>query len=388
MTDDLRALAAVVHRVSGIVVRDARLASLSSALARVDPQLTARDVLRDRDHTRLERLVGEVAIKETFFLRHLEELEGIDWHGKAAGATAAGRPLRIWSAGCSSGEEAYTLALLAAEALGADHPPIDVLGTDLSQSALLLAERGLYGVRSSRLLERVRRDRWFVADGERLRVGDELRGLVRFARHNMVHDPFPPAGEAPFDLVVCRNVLIYFDAPTVARVTAGLGDALAPGARLRLGTIDRLATAAPIAVARAAAPREARRIPSTRRLRPWSPMSESALADAHGAFEAGSRALGAGDPAAAVTALRRALYLDPRRAVVALQLARAHEARADVPAARRAYARALRLVDETTEAAPRLENRVNGADVAATCRARLAVLSQVGSEAEPRLIEP
>lgn len=394
MTDDLRALAAVVQRMSGVVVRDGQLASLRAALARVDPRLEAADLLRDADPARLEQLVDEVAVKETFFLRHVEELQSIDWRAKAAGAAAAGRPLRIWSAGCSTGEEPYTLAILAAEALGDDLPAVRVLGTDLSRSALARAELGLYGARSLRLVDRPRRDRWFVPDGEKLRVGAQLRGLVRFARHNMVADSYPPAGEAPFDLIVCRNVLIYFDAPVAARVNTGLREALAPGARLLLGTVDQLgsatvATTRPRPPARPgrgapAPPPVAVPVASTRRLHPGSEASESSVEAAHAAFEAGSQALGGGDPASAVRALRRALYLDPRRAVVALQLARAHEAMDDIEAARRAYRRALRLVAEAPAPGGRLYDRIGGDDVAAACRARLAVLPDPGAGPAPQ----
>jgi chemotaxis methyl-accepting protein methylase len=378
VTEDLRALAAVVQRLSGFVVRDGQLASLDAALARVDPRLTPTDLLRDPDLTGLERLVDEVAIKETFFLRHVEEMDDIDWTGKAARATAARRPLRVWSVGCSTGEEAYSLALLAAEALGNVRAPIDVLGTDLSLSALALAERGLYGTRSMRLVNRARRLRWFVADGEQLRVNPELRGLVRFARHNIVHDQFPPEGEALFDLVVCRNVLIYFDGATGARVTAALGEALAPGARLLLGTVDRLGSppVKDVAPEERAVPRMRvqTRSPNTRRLNRDAGTIESPAEAAHAAFDVGSRALSAGDAVAAIHALRRALYLDPRRAVVALQLARAHEALGHAEPARRAYWRALRLVDEVPDPGPRLYDRVAAGDVAAACRARLAAL--------------
>jgi chemotaxis protein methyltransferase CheR len=370
MNDDLLALASLVHRHSGIVVRDGQIASLRAALARVDPELTAADVLRSPEPARLARLVDQVAIKETFFLRHIEEVEGIDWPGKAARAAAGGRALRIWSAGCSTGEEAFSLALLAAEALGDEGPAIDVLGTDLSPSVLALAEQGLYGTRSMRLVDRRRRDRWFVADGERLRVGEKLRPLVRFARHNLVHDRFPPEGEASFDLVVCRNVLIYFDAPTAVRVTASLQQALAPGGRLLLGTVDRLVSGPPVGSPPPAG--VVRQRPAARRVRIEH---ESAAEAAHAAFEAGSRALGTGDAAAALTALRRALYLDPKRAVVALQLARAHEALDQIEAARRAYWRALRLVDETPDSGARVYDRIAAGDVAAACRARLTVLS-------------
>ncbi|MGZ6707322.1 MAG: CheR family methyltransferase [Solirubrobacteraceae bacterium] len=400
MTDDLRALAAVVERMSGVVVRDVQLTSLHAALARVDPRLTAADLLRDADPALLERLVDQVAVKETFFLRHVEELRDIDWRTMAARAAAAGRPLRIWSAGCSTGEEPYSLAILAAEALGGDLPAMHVLGSDLSASALARAELGLYGPRSMRLVDRACRQRWFVADGDQLRVGARLRGLVRFARHNLVGDSYPPAGEVPFDLIVCRNFLIYFDAPVAARVTTGLRASLAPGARLLLGTVDQLGSAPRPAVA-TTRPRQAARlgrdtpagpaaapVAATRRLHPDSGVSESAVEAAHAAFEAGSQALGGGDPTSAVHALRRALYLDPRRAVVALQLARAHEALDDVDAARRAYRRALRLVAEAPAPGGRVYDRVVGGDVAAACRARLAVLPESGAGTRSRLIEP
>jgi chemotaxis protein methyltransferase CheR len=391
MTDDLRALAAVVQRVSGVVVRDGQLASLQAALARVDPRLAPADLLRDGDPALLERLVDEVAVKETFFLRHAEELQGIDWLAMAARATAAGRALRIWSAGCSTGEEPYTLAILAAEGFGDARPAVQVLGTDLSPSALGRAELGLYGPRSLRLVDRARRDRWFVPEGEQLRVGAHVRGVVSFARHNMVADSYPPAGEAPFDLIVCRNVLIYFDAPVAARVTAGLRAALAPGGQLVLGTVDQLGSAPRPSAATprrrpsarpgrgAAAVSAPAPVPTTRRLHPDSKASESSIEAAHAAFEAGSQALGGGDPASAVRALRRALYLDPRRAVVALQLARAHEALDDVEAARRAYRRALRLVAEAPAPGGRLYDRIGSDDVAAACRARLAVLPDPGA---------
>jgi SAM-dependent methyltransferase len=278
---------------------------------------------------------------------------------------AAGRPLRIWSVGCSTGEEAYSLALLAAEALGDDRPPIDVLGTDLSAAPLALAERGLYGKRSMHLVGDERRARWFVADGERLRVGEELRRLVRFTRHNLIHDAFPPAGEAPFDLVVCRNVLIYFDWPTVTRVSTALHDALTPGGELLLGTVDRLGSAPPIVVARTPPPPP----PD-----PGEAKRERSAEAAHAAFETGASALSAGDARTAVTALRRALYLDPRQAVAALQLARAHEALADVEAARRTYQRTLHIVDDPRCPEAWIDDQVAAGDVAAVCRARLAVL--------------
>jgi chemotaxis protein methyltransferase CheR len=378
MDADLRRLAALVQQRSGVVIRDAQLDALRAALARLDPGLTPAHLLTTFDPKLLDRLVDEVTIKETFFLRHVDELETIDWAGMAARAAAAERGIRVWSVGCSTGEEVYSLGLLATEALGTD-PPIEILGTDLSLSALASAEQGLYRARSMRLVDRERRRRWFVQDGEGLRVGRDLRRLARFARHNVILDGYPPDREGPFDLIVCRNILIYFESTAVLRIVNSLPQALAPGGRLLLGTVDRLGSA-PAAVA-SPPPQPAthdeppRRMTPTRRLHAGTASRESSAEAAHAAFEVGSLALHAGDADAAVRALRRALYLDPRRAVVALQLGRAHEALDQTEAARRAYWRALRLVDETPDQeGTLLYDRIAAGDVVAACHARLAVL--------------
>jgi len=389
VTDTLRELAAVVHRMSGIALRDVQLGSLRAALRRVDPALTPEDILQDGDPLRrrahLDRLVDQVTVNETFFLRHGGELEDIVWADMVARAAAAGRVARVWSAACSSGEEPYSLALQAAEALDTARPAIDVFGTDISGTALGRARRGVYGTRSTRLVDRSRRKRWFTAEADGLRIGDDLRAVVRFERHNLVRDAVPPAGEMPFDLIVCRNVLFYFDEPTREVVTAALREALMPDGLLVLGTVDRLAT--PRAGTTAAQTDRLRRAARTRAERPAArPAAHSragghtaaravppAGGEAHAAFEAGLHELSAGDPGAAVSALRRALYLDPGFAVVAMQLARAYEALGDLPAARRAYWRALRLA-EANDPDARLYDRVGAADVVATCRARLAAL--------------
>jgi chemotaxis protein methyltransferase CheR len=394
VTDALRDLAVVVQRMSGIALRDVQLASLRAALRRVDPGLTPADVLLDDDPLRrqahLDRLVDEVTVNETFFLRHGGELEDVQWADMATRAAAQGRVARVWSAACSSGEEPYSLALQAAEALGTARPAIDVFGTDISGTALGRARRGVYGARSTRLVDRARRTRWFTVEADGLRVGEDLRAVVRFERHNLVRDPVPPAGEMPFDLIVCRNVLFYFDEPTRVLVTAALREALMPEGQLLLGTVDGLATlqgAPPTAPtdrprrpARTRAERSAARPAPRFRAdgHPAAAASPPPDGEAHAAFEAGLRALSAGDPAAAASALRRALYLDPGFAVVAMQLARAYELLGDPLAARRAYWRALRLAEEATEPDARLYDRVGAADVAATCRTRLAALGVIG----------
>jgi chemotaxis protein methyltransferase CheR len=115
-----------------------------------------------------------------------------------------------------------------------------IVATDVSVRALEAARAGVYGIRSMRKLPIALGNRWFAAGFER-RVRDEVRALVEFRRHNLVADPAPGG---PFDLVLCRNVLIYFDPRTAGVVLRRLAGALRPGGVLVLGPVELpLATA-------------------------------------------------------------------------------------------------------------------------------------------------
>ena len=278
----------------------------------------------------------------------------------------------MWSAACATGEEAYSLALLAAEAFAPALPPVRILGTDISPLALAHARIGRYRSRSLRDVDAAARARWLHEDGDRMVVGDPLRALVTFARHNLVRDPFPPLGEAPFDLILCRNVLIYFDTPTVGRVLASFESAREPSGALVLGAADVLcASASRIGVV---PPPPAARPPLRRPLgRPAPPASPPAVGAASD-FERGLEELERDQPAAAVTSLRRALYAEPDFGLAAFKLGGAHEALGDVASAVRAYRQALRALDPHERHEPFLE-QIDLADVAAAAKARLDVLA-------------
>ncbi len=244
--EPLDQLAALVLRESGIVLRESQLdGARSGGRRRVDPALDPEAFLRRASDPvegpgLVARLLDELTVKETYFLREAHHFQQIDWQSLFAAARANSRAVRIWSAGCATGEEAYTLALLACEAAGGAAPPVQILATDVSERALAAAREGEFRPRSTRDLETALRRRYFREEVDRLVVGERLRSLVSFERHNLVHDPLPPLGEARFDLILCRNVLIYFDTATADRVTAALSDALAPSGMLILGSADAL----------------------------------------------------------------------------------------------------------------------------------------------------
>jgi len=248
VTDPLTQIADVVRRETGIVTPPARATALQAAVARAAPGLDPAAflaVLSDPAHrgAALRRLTDEVTTKETTFLRDRGQLDAIGWRQLPGSTRAAGgsRAIRVWSAGCASGEEPYTLALLAYEVLGPMPPPVDVLGTDVSDAAVAAAVAGRYRERAVRALGEPQRDRYLdrAADGTYL-AGERLRRMVRFRRHNLARDPIPPSGEDRFDLILCRNVLIYFEQPLAAQIAGSLERALRPGGELVLGASDTL----------------------------------------------------------------------------------------------------------------------------------------------------
>ena len=153
-----------------------------------------------------------------------------------------GRALRLWSAGCACGEEAYSLALLlreaAQDALG--RYSTTIYGTDIEPECLRAAREGRYSAGSLKSVPARWRQRYFVAAGAQYTVGPELRGLVNFKRHNILDAP--PFGR--IDLVVFRNVLIYMADSLQEQVLRGIHGALNSGGYLVLGKVEGLAGAA------------------------------------------------------------------------------------------------------------------------------------------------
>ena len=384
MTPALRQVADLVYLEIGIRLADHQHSFLQAALGRVgagsDAEAFLRGVADPSRRARLvTRLIEEVTVKETSFLRDRGQLASIDWQLllKRAHARGAAR-VRVWTAACATGEEAYSLALLASEAFTPAPAPVSILATDISADALASARLGSYRARSVRELDPGLRARYLREEAEGLVVGEQLRALVTFARHNLIHDPFPPLGETPFDLILCRNVLIYFDAPTVGRVLECFDRARAATGTLLLGVADVLcASASRIADAAAPGP-AAEPLPPRSLRRPLGRLPAAAAdVDEHDAaayFERGLEELEGDDPAAAVASLRRALYVEPKFGLAAFKLGGAHEALGDLPAARRAYRQALRALDPHARHEPFL-GQIDLADVATAARARLDVLA-------------
>jgi chemotaxis protein methyltransferase CheR len=431
MSAALTEVARIIQRQSGIELKPAQFTSLEAAISRIDRDLTAEDLLGPAVSPQtLERLIDEITVRETFFFRHRSELDAIDWYSTLDAARARGSDVvRVWVAGCASGEEAYTVAILACEAFACASPPVSMLATDIAPTALGQAIGGRYGKRAMRTLPETIRQHYFTTEGETVIVSQRLRALVEFRRHNLVRDPIPPSGEQ-FDVILCRNVLIYFDRPTVERVLGALEGALAPAGMLVLGAADRISRQGDPA-SRTRPGGAGRPLPRrTPALHPEAPAdsfkqdvaiagsepsaprgdqfdeapkhSRPRLADALQAADRGDLDLAAqvakdslaedpldseahylcgvvelarDDARAALGPLRRALYIDPNLSFAAFKLACAHDTLGEAELARRAYERTLRTLDHSAARQASQASQLDLLDITAACHTRLRVLT-------------
>ena len=197
--------------------------------------------LLDQDDVEYEKLLDALTINVTKLFRNWETYEAVARLVVPPLWALPEKSLRVWSAGCSSGEEPYSIAALFlrhAESLGesARASRISVLGSDIDRGSLEAARRGSYEQAAFADTPDELRRRFFTA-GWPATVVPELRSLVSFERRDLLAEGPPPGGH---HLVVCRNVVIYFDRPTQEALFERFHSALVPGGYLVLGKVETL----------------------------------------------------------------------------------------------------------------------------------------------------
>ncbi|WP_043321210.1 CheR family methyltransferase [Corallococcus coralloides] len=187
----------------------------------------------------LARLVDAVAVHTSEVFRDEVQLSAFREHVLSPRVQRSKTPLRIWSAGCAAGEEVATLLLLMAQE-GAD-PSSRVLGTDISEQVLTRARELSFPADALRRVPEAARSRYFEPKGRRHALVESLRAQAEFRRHNLMEAPYPEApGGGGFDIIFCRNVLIYFTPEAFQRTVRSLGERLAPGGVLVLSAAEPL----------------------------------------------------------------------------------------------------------------------------------------------------
>jgi chemotaxis protein methyltransferase CheR len=219
----------LVHETTGLYYADDRGAQLVDRLAplvleRGFPALLDYYYLLKYDTAAApeewRRVFDALAVPETYFWREIDQLRAIvsDVVPRCV-AALNGRPLRIWSVPCASGEEPLTLAMLLDEAGWFGRAPIELEGSDASPAAIARAQAGLYRGRSFRNIPPEVRERYFSREGESWRVSPELHKRVIWSVVNLM-DPAEAAPRAAAPIVICRNLFIYFSERSIRQAVA------------------------------------------------------------------------------------------------------------------------------------------------------------------------
>lgn len=228
---------------SGLVLTNDKAYLLESRLlpvARKWKLATFDDLVRlirtKNDEAVIRDVVEAMTTNESFFFRDTKPFDQFKQICLPAllKSRASSKTLRIWSAACSSGQEAYSLSMILSE-LGAQIAgwKIDIVGTDLSNEILQRAKDGMYSqFEVQRGLPITLLVKYFQQTGDRWKISDKIRQMVQYKEWNLLNDP---ASLGKFDIVFCRNVLIYFDQPTKAKVLAGIAKQMPDDGFLFLG---------------------------------------------------------------------------------------------------------------------------------------------------------
>ncbi len=240
---DFAALRTLVRRVTGINLSDAKRELVYGRLSR---RLRALGLGSFREYRALLERDGEqemvqfcnaITTNLTAFFRESHHFEFLADHLRRLPISSS-RRLRIWSAGCSTGEEAYSIAMTVREALPeAERWDVKILATDLDSNVLAHAKRGVYAQDRVRGLSEQRLRTSFSNDSGTFTVRPELARMIVFKQLNLM-DPFPMRG--PLDAIFCRNVVIYFDKDTQRDLFARFARLQQPEALLFLGHSESL----------------------------------------------------------------------------------------------------------------------------------------------------
>ncbi len=249
---EFRLLSALIYEKAGITLGDAKRSLLAGRLNKVLHQNGFESfaqyyeyVLSDSTGQALNTLIEKISTNHTYFWRESDHFE---WFLKEALPEITGklkregsRDLRIWCAGCSTGEEPYTLAMLLQEHFGRELGSWEagILATDISDRVLEHCRTGVYAHDNvAKLPPGFRQSGFEPVDAESWRVRERIRKMVLFRKLNLMREDFPFRGK--FHAIFCRNVMIYFDTPTRKALVDRFYRFTAPGGYLFIGHSESL----------------------------------------------------------------------------------------------------------------------------------------------------
>jgi len=239
-------LRSIIYERSGIHFPDSKKYVLESRLGHRLGELEIEDydqyiaflTMGPYQTEEFQEMFNRITINETSFFRNEPQLAVFETQilPKILEARASTKRLRIWSAACSSGEEPYTLAIMVHRTLGVRLPDwrIEILGTDISEKVLKVAEEGKYTDYALRSTPDLVRQRYFKREGPYWMLDATIRSMVAFELHNL-KDRLAAKRHGTWDVIFCRNVMIYFDEQMRAQVIKTFADQLASDGYLFIG---------------------------------------------------------------------------------------------------------------------------------------------------------
>jgi chemotaxis protein methyltransferase CheR len=248
---DFKFLGEMVTEHAGIIVPDEKFDMFYSRLARRVRALNLTNFKQYCDYLSSHKkdqefthFINAITTNLTAFFReehHFEYLKSVVIPGILK--QSSNRRVRFWSAGCSTGEEPYSLAIAVKECFPANQDwDVKILATDIDSNVLATAKKGQYKYERIEGLSPERRKKWFHEDpedkAESVRVNPELQAMISFKKLNLMNETWPVKG--PFDAIFCRNVVIYFDVPTKAKLVNRYAKLLGTKAHLFIGHSESL----------------------------------------------------------------------------------------------------------------------------------------------------
>ena len=247
---DFQMLAQFAHEKAGISLSESKRNLVYGRLSRRLRALGHGSFREYRAHllsdsSEVQRFINAISTNLTKFFRESHHFKHFEKRIVAPLAQSSSRRLRVWSAGCSTGEEPYTIAAVIARKVSCRDDDIRILATDVDTDVLAAASRAEYPASSLEEVPGVFRQMFTAKDGEadKVLVADEVRDIVRFRHLNLI-EAWPFKGM--FDAIFCRNVMIYFDAPTKTRLLERFTERLKPGGWLYIGHSESLTRAHPL----------------------------------------------------------------------------------------------------------------------------------------------
>jgi chemotaxis protein methyltransferase CheR len=199
-------------------------------------------LLYDRDReAELTSIVDILTVNETYFFREKNQLRTFSEEllPELLETKKDTKKLRIWSAGCSTGEEPYTIAMLILETGSFHDWTIEILGSDINQRVLHVARSGVYRKNSFRATDQFFINRYFIEQNGLFKIADNVKQYVNFNLLNLL-DPYKVKLVGKMDVIFCRNVLIYFDLLSRKKVIDSFSERLSEGGYLLLGHAESL----------------------------------------------------------------------------------------------------------------------------------------------------